>query len=254
MSDTQAQVADMIAQLQQMRTAHPELFEGNPDLDDKLQSYADHLKSIRDGDIRREGQAVIGATHMSIREGYNLLTSRVEGFFEDARAREQHIETAVDQMGRLVLSLEQSLTKREAADAGHISAIQEGTAAVKQLWSEFRKVAENVSEMSNDVADLKQATITQDNFNHQIVDRVDRIEARQKRDGEVLQAHDKRIANLEAYAASMPPKERIALVSLIKTNAAANEQIQQEQLASRQRQEEIMAQLNDVLDRLPERN
>jgi hypothetical protein len=137
-------------------------------------------------------------------------------------------------------------------------------AARAEFHSGLNAVGESVSQVgrdlatvSNDVADLKLATIAQDNFNHSAIERLDRIEGRQSRDGKVLQQQDTRIANLEAYAESMPQSVRAELVMLIKSNAEAIATLQsdlekdrRDREADQNWKEEVIQQLADVLEQV----
>lgn len=105
---------------------------------DEIRAVMAEVKARKDAKLRGDVQRTVGETHLTIREAMGQLANRMAGFSEDFQAWRADQEATADQQSRLVLGLQSSLIKREAADAGHISALQEVTAVVKQLQQDFQ--------------------------------------------------------------------------------------------------------------------
>ncbi len=143
--DTRAQteeLAEAIRYLQRLRD-RPDI---DADLADQLQAAIDTALRVGSDGVVDQVQSTVGLTHISIRQHIAQNTDMVAGMREDLHAWRQDQETIAETTQRVVQRLEQSLTTREAADASHIGAIQEVTAAVTQLRSEFHNEFSKVGE------------------------------------------------------------------------------------------------------------
>lgn len=127
MSELDRQVEDLIATAQLDDAAA-----------DEIRAAMAEVKARKDAKLRGDVQRTVGETHLTIRESMNRMVSQMVGFSEDFQAWRADQEATADQQSRLVLGLQSSLVKREAADAGHIGALQEVTAGVKQLQQDFQ--------------------------------------------------------------------------------------------------------------------
>jgi hypothetical protein len=118
---------------------------------DDLRAAMAEVKARKDAKLRGDVQRTVGETHLTIREAMGQLADRMAGFSEDFQAWRIDQETTADQQSRLVLGLQDSLVKREAADAGHIGALREVTAVVKQLQQDFQhglaEIGEHVDQL-----------------------------------------------------------------------------------------------------------
>lgn len=200
---------------------------------DDLRAAMAEVKARKDAKLRGEVQRTVGSTHLTLREGMDRI-----------------IGLQVDTRGLVTDAIKQLEAQGAVLDA-----------ARAEFHTQLNAVGESVSQLStdlavvsNDVADLKHAAISQDNFNRQMTERLDRIEGRQRRDGQVLQQHDQRIAAVEDYAASVPPEERQRVITAVEAIERRYLDMQREREADRIWREEVIEQLADVLARLPEKD
>lgn len=147
MSMTEEQAGDLIDAAVAMQAQHSDLLEADPDLADAWQAYTERLKALKDGKIRAEGFRVIGATHVTIREGIQRLDSRIVGVHEDVAGWMKE-RTETDR-------------KIEAALLTFTAAMQGQEAAVNGLRAEFHErideVGESVSQLRGDVGELRES-------------------------------------------------------------------------------------------------
>jgi hypothetical protein len=174
------------------------------------------------------------AEYMSAADALNRVTART------ARHADQPTRDELQYaLGRAELNLKDEL--QELIDfQGLQQEVGASIAAVRAMEGTFSDVGENVSQIH---ADLRRT-----------VERVELLEGRQRREGDILQLHDQRIADLETYAASLPSEERqrvVATVGLIEQRYA---EVQREREADRIWKEQVIEQLADVLARLPEKH
>jgi hypothetical protein len=182
------------------------------------------------------------AEYMSAADALNRVTART------ARHADQPTRDELQYaLGRAELNLKDELqelieiVKHDRMDfQGLQQEVGASIAAVRAMEGTFSDVGENVSQIH---ADLRRT-----------VERVELLEGRQRREGDILQLHDQRIADLETYAASLPSEERqrvVATVGLIEQRYA---EVQREREADRIWKEQVIEQLADVLARLPEKH
>jgi hypothetical protein len=172
---------------------------------DDLRAAMAEVKARKDAKLRGEVQRTVGETHLTLREGMD----RIIGLQIDTRG-----------------ALDDAVRQIEAQGATQEQAWRDFHSVLGSVGERIDQFGIRLDEHTDRIAALMELGKQWERRFELLTKRVDQHDT-------MLAAHDARLTDLEAYAASVPPEERQRVIAVVEE--------------SEQRYQEIQAQLAELL-------